>query len=566
MDNKRLQVVTGLATETGRRDNNEDYVAVCLGDVAGHGLQDVVAAIADGVGGSDGGREAAETCVRSFIDGYYSLPEMLGVERAAAKALNSVNSWLVSQGRCDSQLRGMATTFSGLILRGRHAHIIHVGDCRIYRLRSGRLTGLTTDHTLNQPDLNHVLYRVVGVDEGLRADHALHELAAHDRYLLCSDGIHGVLKQRQLHELLASGLNPEVCAQQIVRAAYDAGSADNMTALVVEVLEVPSAQQSDVASVIGVLPIRDLPAPGQIIDGYRIGMMLSDGSYSRLYLADDTLRDDQQVVLKFPHPRRASDRAVREAFIREIWLSGRIRNPSVLTIAAAGGDRQGALYGVMPYCPGTTLEHRFCGRAHVGLAEGVEIGIRLGRIIHALHRNRIIHRDIKPDNVIIADDGNLKLLDLGVARLPGIEAAAAPDIPGTPSYMAPEMFAGNPGDEQTDLYALGVTLYRIFTGHYPYGEIEPFQQPRFTRPTALSRYRADIPAWLDAVVMKAIAVDPTQRYSDTLELAFELEHGLSHGQSDSVARQPLYQRNPLLVWQVLSLALLSLLIFSLAFR
>ena len=205
MDNKRLQVVAGLASATGRRDNNEDYVAICLGDVISRRQYDVVAAIADGVGGVDGGREAAETCVRSFIDGYYSLPEMLGVERAAAKVLNSVNSWLVSQGRCDSQLRGMATTFSALILCGRHAHIVHVGDCRIYQLRGGRLSGLTTDHTLSQPDLNHVLYRAVGIDEGLRADFALHELAAHDRYLLCSDGIHGVLKQRQLHELLTAG-------------------------------------------------------------------------------------------------------------------------------------------------------------------------------------------------------------------------------------------------------------------------------------------------------------------------------------------------------------------------
>ncbi len=142
-----------------------------------------------------------------------------------------------------------------------------------------------------------------------------------------------------------------------------------------------------------------------------------------------------------------------------------------------------------------------------------------------LHRAGIIHRDIKPDNVILLAGGGLRLVDLGVARVPLLEDFPAQDIPGTPSYMAPELFGGRAGDEFSDLYALGVTVYRMFTAAYPYGEIEPFSRPRFGKPVSLSRYRPDLPAWLDAVIGKALPVDPTQRFGDVIEFAHELENG-----------------------------------------
>ena len=151
------------------------------------------------------------------------------------------------------------------------------------------------------------------------------------------------------------------------------------------------------------------------------------------------------------------------------------------------------------------LEARLRRAPPLKLEEGVDIGLKLGRAIYALHRLRIIHRDVKPENVILAHDGKtargLRLLDLGVARLPGIDASANEDIPGTPSYMAPELFAGAMGDERSDVYAFGVTLYRLFSGgHYPYGEIEAFSHPRFGKRVPLSRYRPDLPAWLDAIL------------------------------------------------------------------
>ena len=220
----------------------------------------------------------------------------------------------------------------------------------------------------------------------------------------------------------------------------------------------------------------------------------------------------------------------------------------------------------MPFYDGETLEARLRRAPKIDLEEGVAIATRLARAVAALHRCGVIHRDIKPDNVMLLKDGGLRLVDLGVCRAPRLEDFCADDIPGTPSYMAPELFLGAPGDEASDLYALGVTVYRAFSGDYPYGEIEPFTKPRFGKPRPLSSRRPDLPAWLDAAVLRSIAVDPRDRHGDVLEFAFELENGAHRGPAPASARKPLYDRNPLLFWKSTSLVLLLLLFLSLVWR
>jgi serine/threonine protein kinase len=138
--------------------------------------------------------------------------------------------------------------------------------------------------------------------------------------------------------------------------------------------------------------------------------------------------------------------------------------------------------------------------------------------------------------------------------------------PGTPSFMAPELFDGNAADDKTDQFALGVTVYRLFTGRFPYGEIEPFTHPKFRAPSPLASHRPDLPAWLDKTIGRALAANPNQRYEDVLEFMFELEHGADRASPIQVERKPLYHRNPLLFWKVvaglLALALLASLFHS----
>src|SRR3546814_9659475 len=118
--------------------------------------------------------------------------------------MNGVNQWLRAQGKADAALQGMATTFTAAILRGRRAHVLHVGDSRAYHYSNGRLVRLTSAHVLPQPDLRHVLYRAVGIEDLTRLDHATVELAVHDRLLLVSDVALGALADRQIAALLAA--------------------------------------------------------------------------------------------------------------------------------------------------------------------------------------------------------------------------------------------------------------------------------------------------------------------------------------------------------------------------
>jgi len=202
-------------------------------------------------------------------------------------------------------------------------------------------------------------------------------------------------------------------------------------------------------------------------------------------------------------------------------------------------------------------------RPLLGLEEGRNIAIKLARGAAALHRAGIIHRDIKPDNVILEDGGSLKLIDLGVVRVLGQEDFPTEQIPGTPAYMAPEMFAGEPGNEATDIYALGVTMFRAFTGEFPYGNPDATSPPRRDRPQPLSALRPDLPAWLQATLARAIAIDPAERFQDVMEFAFEMEAGPARAPAPMSRPQTLYERDPVRFWQGVAALLVLALILSL---
>ena len=163
----------------------------------------LVAALADGMGGAKGGRVAAEVAVRGFIEGCLGQPATLGIARIGARAADAVNRWIHTLGRSDPDLNGMACTLSALVLCGRSTHLVHVGDSRVYRMRDDELTLLTTDHTLGAPGTTHALTRAVGAQDSLRVDHFKETVHLHDRYLICSDGVHGALSHKEIHALLA---------------------------------------------------------------------------------------------------------------------------------------------------------------------------------------------------------------------------------------------------------------------------------------------------------------------------------------------------------------------------
>ncbi|HUZ71487.1 MAG TPA: protein kinase [Stellaceae bacterium] len=549
----------GFVSETGPRKRNEDFAGVVFGSELSEPRQDVVAAIADGIGGAKGGRVAAETAVRGFLDGFCDLPETLEVRRAAATIVNSLNGWLHSQGRHDPELAGMGCTFTAVVLRGRVAHLLHVGDTRAYRLSGDRLACLTIDHVRDDGGRSHILTRALGIEAEVRLDYATQPVALHDRFLLCSDGLHGFLTDERIAEIMRERSAPGDTARALVAAALDFGGNDNCTALVLDVVGLPTAESAHIGTAISQLPLIPVPQGGETIDGFVLKVLLSDGRYSRLFGAVDEV-EGGEVALKFPKPQVAAVATYRAAFVREAWVGARINSPWVARIIELPPGRQTCLYTVMPLYQGELLETRITRRPSLGLEEGRTIAVRLARAAAALHRAGIIHRDIKPDNVILEGHGSLKLLDLGVVRVPGLEDFPPEDVPGTPDYMAPEMFSGEPGNEATDIYALGVTMFRAFTGEFPYGHLDAASRPRPGRPKEFSALRPDLPAWVQAVLGRAIAADPAERIHDMIEFALEMEAGPERAPAAVRRPRTLYERAPVQVWQgvaaLLGLALL----------
>ncbi|MGH7006900.1 MAG: bifunctional protein-serine/threonine kinase/phosphatase, partial [Stellaceae bacterium] len=504
-------------SETGLRPRNEDFAGVVFGAELPVPRRDVVAAIADGIGGARGGRVAAEIAVRGFLDGFCDLPETLEVQRAAARIVDSLNGWLHSQARHDPELTRMGCTFTALVLRGRVAHVLHVGDTRIYRLRGDRLVRLTADHVRDDGSgRSHILTRALGVETEVRLDYASQPVTLHDRFLLCSDGVHGALSDDAIADILRERSAPGDTARALVAAAPEAGSADNCTALVLDVVRLPTADSADIGAPIMQLPLIPVPVTGETVDGFVLKALVSEGRYSRLFAALDEI-DGGDVVLKFPKPQVAAVATYRAAFVREAWVGARVNSAGVGRVIELPPGRQTCLYTVMPLYQGELLETRLARAPALGLEEGRAIAIKLAQAAAALHRAGIIHRDIKPDNVILEGGGALKLIDLGVVRIPGLEDFPPADIPGTAAYMAPEMFEGEAGNSATDIYALGVTVYRAFTGEFPYGNADATSPPRRDRPKELTALRPDLPAWLEAALGRAIARDPAARFRDMSE-------------------------------------------------
>lgn len=558
MGEGRLEIAVGFATAQGPRPDNQDFGGVHLGTEAERALQGVVAALADGVGGAKAGRVAAELAVRSFIEGYRAQNPVIGIPAGALRAIRGYNRWLHERGRIDPDMTGAATTFTALVLRGREATSLHVGDSRAWHYRAGVLTRLTHDHVLPQPDLKHVLFRAVGIEPDIRLDVRRTAIEPHDRLLLTSDGVHGVLGDRALARLLGAHQNADADAAAIVAAAGAAHTRDNATAVVIDIIAVTAIDHDAIGAEAERLPVLPPPNAGDTIDGFHLERLLSEGRYTRLFIARDGA---EQVVIKFPKPALLSESGARSAFLRESFLGRRVDSPFVGRTIAVPPERQSRLYIVTPYYEGETLEQRLL-RSRPTIATGTALAIKLARGVAALYRLGVAHRDIKPENAIVGPDGSVRLIDLGVARLPRISDFAEAELPGTPSYMAPEMFAGNPGDAGTDQYALGVTIYRLFTGRYPYGEVEAFSRPKFGEPVPPSRYRDDLPAWLDALILKAVARDPRDRFSDVEELIYRLEQGSTRAVPPK-AWQPLIERDPVRFWQAVAALLAVALLLAL---
>ena len=540
-----LQLAIGQQSLPGRRERNEDALGWCLPDGEQLQTKGALFALADGVSGCADGKLAASASVRAVCADYYATPETWAVAAALDRLLGAHNRWLCNQGR------SLVAALSVLVLRGRRFTIAHVGDCRVYRLGRDGLTCLTQDHVWEEPSLRHVLKRALGLDAHLVADFCDGDLAEGEVYALLCDGVWGALGDLRIDEILRLHTDPQRAAAVLVEAALAAGSQDNVSALVLRVDALPAANLDDALSRGEALLPPPLLKPGQRFEGLTVEEKLHASPSGLAYRVSDAA--GRHWVLKTLPPPLAGDREAAQALLAEEWLQRRVSSPYFAEVAPQA--MRSHLFYLLRWYDGDTLATRAAAGA-LGVAEVVLTGLALCRALAVLHRLGIVHRDVKPENIHLGRDGQLRLLDLGVAWCAGISGEAAGPV-GTPSFMAPQLFDGAAADAGTDLYALGVTLYWLLCGRYPYGEIEAFQRPHFGTPQPVSRYRPEVPPWLESLLAKAVDPDPARRFETAEEFRLALERGDS--QPLGARRQvPWAERLSLRLWR--RLALVSLLL------
>ncbi|MBV4523179.1 bifunctional protein-serine/threonine kinase/phosphatase [Pseudomonas sp. SWRI74] len=541
-----LQLSFAEASATGPREENQDALRLVTPAPPLAASKGYLFAIADGVSQCADGGLAARSTLQALALDYYATPETWGVAQALDRLLLAQNRWLQANGGGQPLL----TTVSALVLRGRRFTLAHVGDCRVYRWHADQLQRVSEDHVWDQPGMQHVLKRALGLDQHLVLDFLDGELRLDESFVLVSDGIWAVLGDTAIAAILRDQPNLDSAAQTLVSAAHLAGSQDNASALLVRVDALGETNIGDALIHLQQWPLPPALKPGQDFEGWQVEGILAQSQQSLLY----RVRDNQQQpwLLKTLPGRLQDDPQAGQALLSEEWFLKRVAGRHFPEVHAVGQRQH--LYYVMREYSGSTLAQLHEQVGPLPLAQWQDLAERLLRAVGLLHRRQILHRDIKPENLLLGDDGELRLLDFGLAYCPGLSEDQPCALPGTPSFIAPEAFRGEVPTSQQDLYAVGVTLYYLLTGHFPYGEIEAFQRPRFGVPVSASRYRPDLPEWLTQSLQRAVAADPQKRFETAEEWLLLMEQGERH--SLNVRPRPLLEREPLKVWR--TLALLSL--------
>lgn len=553
---RTLAVTLGQCSIAGVKPENEDFHGAFVPKGAALDSKGIAIAITDGVSASEGGKEASQIAVHQFLNDYFSTPDSWTVKHAVTKVLGALNLWLFNQGQRQYGGRnGLATTFSAVVFKSQTAHLFHVGDSRIYRLRDGQLECLTQDHRIQFGKEREYLARALGIDARLDIDYSTRMLQVGDYYLLTTDGVHDVLDQEKLAGLLqADSGNVQQCAETLVEAALQQGSQDNITCQLVRIGSLPQADKEEFYEKLTSLPFPPDLKAGNVLDGYQILRELNATSRSQVYLAEDTLDTGVgKVVIKTPSQNFNDDPLYIDLFLHEEWVAKRLDSPHLIKVVERTGRPRTFLYSVVEYIEGQTLRQWMHDFPSPSVAQVRATVDQIARGLRAMHRMEMIHQDLKPDNVLIDRNNTLKIIDFGSTRIAGLVEAQTVlqhnHIVGTASYSAPEYFRGQPGANRCDIFSLGVIAYEMFTGKLPFGEVEPEKaaKKKFVY-TSARLYNPAVPDWVDAALEKATQPSPEKRYALLSEFVADLTRPNTSLVTDRQDR-PLLERNPLAFWK-----------------
>jgi serine/threonine protein kinase len=269
---------------------------------------------------------------------------------------------------------------------------------------------------------------------------------------------------------------------------------------------------------------------GTLIGGrFRLEERIGSGGMSSVYRAFDPMLE-RLVAIKLMHRDISTDPDQLERFRREARAVARLNHPHVVTVIDAGED-EGTPYIVFEYVEGETLKDRIRRHGRLPVAEAVAYAIEIGRALESAHAHRLVHRDVKPQNVLIDPDGRAKVTDFGIARSLEAQGLTAPGrVLGTTDYVSPEQALGHEVTEQSDIYSLGIVLYEMLTGEIPFkADTQVAVAMKHVREPLpdVQRRRPEISAALAAIVERATAKETSNRYATVTDLVHDLEEVLA---------------------------------------
>ncbi|OOW08286.1 bifunctional protein-serine/threonine kinase/phosphatase [Acinetobacter sp. MF4640] len=568
---KTLKVSIGQYSTAGIKQQNQDFHGVYLPE--GHVLKQkgIACVIADGIGSSNVSHLAAETAVGSFLSDYYSTSDAWSTQTSAERVIRATNSWLYaqtqqSQGRFDKD-RGYVCTLSALILKQQQAHVFHVGDSRIYRIRDHEIELLTHDHRVWLSSREHYLSRALGADYRIEIDYRNIELKEKDIFLLMTDGVYEFVTDQQLLDLILVDADLNQLAKAFVEKALEQGSDDNLSLQVIHVEQLPELNQFHIQ--------QDYVFPqqlskGEVFEGYVIDKILHQNHRSCLYLAHDT--QQQPLVIKTLGVDLQQDKNAVEQFQLEDWVSKRLKHDNLMQCYPHNTEKK-YLFQCYEYLQGETLAqwlHR--QEKPLNLDEILPILQQTALALNAMHRLEMLHQDIRPKNIMVINAENamkIKLIDYGSTAVRGlveINPKNANRALGTLAFMAPEYFIDHSPSVHSDQFSLAVMAYYLFTKQLPYGtdlaRCNSLKQMKKVQYNSIRKYRPDLPIWLDKILGQALSIEPIHRF----EALSELIHNLMHPSKELLNSKPpaIIERDPLRFWQMICAVLGLLFLLSIA--
>jgi serine/threonine-protein kinase len=523
-------------TSTGAvRDHNEDFIAFWEpDDFYARQNSGSLAILADGVGGVGNGdvasRLAAETALSIFQQ---ARPETSPADLVRQMYdETSAKVWQVAQksGR-------MATTLITSLFRHDKVTIAHVGDSRAYLIRGGKIRRLTTDHSYTTLQVKlglllernamtsphrSTLTRSIGYEPICHYDVAAEALQKDDFILQCSDGLYGYVLDEEILDAVVKYHPGEAC-KRLIALAEKRQAGDNVSVQIVQVWEVDHAPGKPSTA----LPAgKDLGVGSLLDDRFEITDIIARSGMASLFRATDR-QAGKVVALKVPHLQIESDPAGFQRFQREEEIGLQLDHPYILRIFPV--EKKSRPFIAMEYLEGQTLSELLKNVRPLPEPDAVRIASRICEALDYMHKRGVVHRDLKPQNVMLCNDGTIRIMDFGIAKSQQarrLTFVGFTPAMGTPDYMAPEQVRGSRGDQRTDIYSLGAILYEMATGETPFGGDSPYviMNARVTGdPQAPRKINPKLTPVIEEIILHAMERDPKRRYESALAMKRELD-------------------------------------------